>query len=135
MRNEQFNAELSARLKSERETMAARQAAALADARKQARNANGQGSGKGSAAASALKDLAREACWGAIQDAGIDPKKIQTGYVANAIGENFQIFTDETIIADDKAFMLKIRDTVRAAALVLDEFRAGKVGKITIERA
>ncbi|MBR6890714.1 MAG: ribosome biogenesis GTPase YlqF, partial [Clostridia bacterium] len=26
-------------------------------------------------------------------------------------------------------------DTVRAAALVLDEFRAGKVGKITIERA
>ena len=34
VRNEQFNAELSARLKSERETMAARQAAALADAEK-----------------------------------------------------------------------------------------------------
>jgi len=26
-------------------------------------------------------------------------------------------------------------DTARAAALVLDEFRAGKIGKITIERA
>ena len=26
-------------------------------------------------------------------------------------------------------------DTARAAALVLDEFRAGKIGKITLERA
>ena len=43
---------------------------------------------------------------------------------ANDIGENFQIFTDETIIADDKAFMLKIRDTVRAA---VDEARFGQV--------
>ena len=43
---------------------------------------------------------------------------------ANAIGENFQIFTDETIIADDKAFMLKIRDTVRAA---VDEARFSTV--------
>ena len=43
---------------------------------------------------------------------------------ANAVGENFQIFTDETIIADDKAFMLKIRDTVRAA---VDEARFGAV--------
>lgn len=43
---------------------------------------------------------------------------------ANTVGENFQIFTDETIIADDKAFMLKIRDTVRAA---VDEARFGAV--------
>ena len=43
---------------------------------------------------------------------------------ANTIGENFQIFSDETIIADDKAFMLKIRDTVRAA---VDEARFGVV--------
>ena len=43
---------------------------------------------------------------------------------AHAVGENFQIFTDETIIADDKAFMLKIRDTVRAA---VDEARFGAV--------
>lgn len=34
---------------------------------------------------------------------------------ANTQGENFGIFTDETIKADDKAFMLKIRDTVKAA--------------------
>ena len=43
---------------------------------------------------------------------------------ANAVGENFQIFSDETIIADDRAFMLKIRDTVRAA---VDEARFGAV--------
>lgn len=43
---------------------------------------------------------------------------------ANTVGENFQIFTDETIIADDKAFMLKVRDTVRAA---VDEARFGQV--------
>ena len=43
---------------------------------------------------------------------------------ANTVGENFQIFTDETIIADNKAFMLKIRDTVRAA---VDEARFGQV--------
>lgn len=43
---------------------------------------------------------------------------------ANTAGENFQIFTDETILADNKAFMLKIRDTVRAA---VDEARFGMV--------
>ena len=45
-----------------------------------------------------LKDLAREACWGAIQDAGIDPKKIQTGYVANAIGG---VITGQTMVTGE----------------------------------
>lgn len=43
---------------------------------------------------------------------------------ANAIGENFEIFTDETVKADDRAFMLKVRDTVRAA---VDEAKFGRV--------
>ena len=38
---------------------------------------------------------------------------------ANGVGDNFQIFTDETIMADNHAFMLKIRDTVRAAVDVI----------------
>ena len=45
---------------------------------------------------------------------------------ANSVGEDFQIYTNETIIADNKAFMLKIRDTVRAA---VDEARFGQVVK------
>jgi hypothetical protein len=34
---------------------------------------------------------------------------------ANESGDNFEIFRSETIEADDKAFMMKIEDTVRAA--------------------
>jgi acetyl-CoA acetyltransferase len=33
-----------------------------------------------------LKDLGRAACWEAIKDAAVDPKEIQYGYMANAIG-------------------------------------------------
>jgi acetyl-CoA acetyltransferase len=33
-----------------------------------------------------LKELGREACWAAIKDAGIRPKDIQAGYMANAVG-------------------------------------------------
>lgn len=33
-----------------------------------------------------LKDLGRAACWEAIKDAGVSPRDIQAGYVANAIG-------------------------------------------------
>ncbi len=33
-----------------------------------------------------LKDLGRAACWEAIKDAGVSPKDIQYGFVANAIG-------------------------------------------------
>ena len=55
---------------------------------------------------------------------------------ANTAGENFQIFTDETILADNKAFMLKIRDTVRAAVdeacfgMVVDMMREAKGVKL-----
>ncbi|XCH78299.1 MAG: DUF932 domain-containing protein [Candidatus Dehalobacter alkaniphilus] len=34
---------------------------------------------------------------------------------ANEAGDNFDIYRDETIEADDRAFMMKIEDTVRAA--------------------
>lgn len=34
---------------------------------------------------------------------------------ANSAGENYELFTDETLRADDRAFLLKARDTVRAA--------------------
>jgi len=44
--------------------------------------------------------------------------RVQTG------DDGFEIYTNETIEADDRAFMLKIRDTVRAA---VDEVRFGKV--------
>lgn len=43
---------------------------------------------------------------------------------ANGAGENFELYSDETLIADDKAFMLKVQDTVRAA---VDEARFGRV--------
>ena len=43
---------------------------------------------------------------------------------ANSIGENFEVFTDETIRADDRAFLMKVRDTVRAA---VDEAKFGRV--------
>lgn len=34
---------------------------------------------------------------------------------ANEVGEDFTIFRDETVEADDRAFLMKIEDTVRAA--------------------
>lgn len=42
-----------------------------------------------------LKELGRKACWDAIKDAGINPKDIQAGYVANAIGG---IITGQTMV-------------------------------------
>lgn len=45
-----------------------------------------------------LKDLGREACWEAIKDAGIEPRDIQTGYVANAIGG---VITGQTMVAGE----------------------------------
>lgn len=42
----------------------------------------------------------------------------------NDAAENFELFADETVKADDHAFLLKIRDTVRAA---VDEVRFNKV--------
>lgn len=45
-----------------------------------------------------LKDLGRQACWDAIKDAGISPKDIQTGYVANAIGG---VITGQTMVCGE----------------------------------
>ncbi len=45
-----------------------------------------------------LKDLSREACWQAIKDAGVNPKHIQTGYVANAIGG---VITGQTMVTGE----------------------------------
>lgn len=48
------------------------------------------------------------------------------------IGENYEIYRDETIEADDKAFLMKVRDTVMAAVdetvftRVVDKMRAAK---------
>ena len=43
---------------------------------------------------------------------------------ANTADENFFLYSQETLAADDKAFVLKIRDTVRAA---VDEARFAQV--------
>jgi len=43
---------------------------------------------------------------------------------AGTADENFQLYTDETLKADDRAFMLKIQDTVRAA---VDEAKFSQV--------
>ena len=42
----------------------------------------------------------------------------------NDVAENFQLYSDATIAADDKAFMMKLQDTVRAA---VDEARFSQV--------
>jgi hypothetical protein len=42
----------------------------------------------------------------------------------NASDENFLLYSDKTLVADDRAFMLKIQDTVRAA---VDEAVFGRV--------
>ena len=45
-----------------------------------------------------LKDLGRAACWDAIRDSGIDPKAIESAYVANAIGG---VITGQTMVAGE----------------------------------
>lgn len=47
------------------------------------------------------------------QDAGI--RKYHVGRINEQGGDNFEIFRDETIEADDKAFLMKLEDTVSAA--------------------
>ncbi|MDR0405230.1 MAG: DUF945 domain-containing protein [Clostridiales bacterium] len=50
----------------------------------------------------------------------------------NEADENYMLFSDETRIADDRAFMLKIQDTVKAAT---DEVRFHKVVNLMREAA
>lgn len=47
------------------------------------------------------------------QDSGI--RKYHVGRVNEQGGDNFEIYRDETIEADDKAFLMKLEDTVHAA--------------------
>ncbi len=62
-----------------------------------------------------------------VNDAAI--RKNHVGRVMST-DNNFQIYRDETLAADDKAFMLKVQDTVRAA---VDEIAFHKVVKIMRE--
>jgi hypothetical protein len=55
----------------------------------------------------------------------------------NEAGENFELFSNETLQADDRAFMMKVQDTVRAAVdetqfrRVVDMMREAKDAQIT----
>lgn len=54
----------------------------------------------------------------------------------NQAGEHYELYTDETLLADDKAFLLKLRDTVRAVSnevsfqRVVDMMREAKNAKL-----
>ena len=48
-----------------------------------------------------------------VQDAGI--RKYHVGRLNESGTDNFEIYRDETIEADDRAFLMKLEDTVRAA--------------------
>lgn len=50
-------------------------------------------------------------------------RKYHTGRI-NTLEENFQLYSEETLAADDRAFVLKIQDTVRAA---VEETRFSRV--------
>ena len=50
-------------------------------------------------------------------------RKYHTGRI-NTLEENFQLYSEETLPADDRAFVLKIQDTVRAA---VEETRFSRV--------
>ena len=69
-----------------------------------------------------------------VNDAGT--KKKHVGRASEA-GEDYSIFTNETLLADDRAFMLKVRDTVRSIAeqvhfdRVVAMMREAKGAKIT----
>lgn len=63
-------------------------------------------------------------------------KKYHVGRAAASEEQAYELFTDETLKADDKAFMLKIRDTVRSAvdeakfSTIVDRMRSAKEQKI-----
>ena len=55
-------------------------------------------------------------------------RKTHVGRAAKALEDSFAIYTDETLEAEDKAFMLKLRDTVTS---IFDEVRIAKIiGKL-----
>jgi hypothetical protein len=68
------------------------------------------------------------------QDAGI--RKYHVGRLNEQGGDNYEIYRDETIEADDKAFLMKLEDTVRAAvdqaqfSKLVDRLRDSTAAKI-----
>lgn len=56
---------------------------------------------------------------------------------ANDAGENYELYSDTTLAADDQAFVLKMRDTVKAAvdeahfSIIVDKMREAQGVKIT----
>lgn len=57
-----------------------------------------------------------------MQDFG--ERKAHVGRAAKALEDSFNVYTDETLEAEDKAFMLKLRDTTLAA---LEEARFAQI--------
>jgi DNA-binding phage protein len=63
-------------------------------------------------------------------------KRYHVGRAAASEEEAYELFTDETLQADDQAFMLKVRDTVRAAvdltkfSLIVERMREATERKI-----
>ena len=68
------------------------------------------------------------------QDAGI--RKYHVGRLNDTDGDNYEIYRDETIEADDTAFLMKLEDTVRAAvdqamlSKLVDKLRETKEARI-----
>lgn len=66
-------------------------------------------------------------------------KKYHLGRKVASLEESYEIFSDETLKADDKALMLKIQDSIRAAAnkdvfnVILEQMREATTGQ-KIER-
>lgn len=64
-------------------------------------------------------------------------RRTHVGRAAKAIEDGYGIYTDETLEAEDKAFMLKLRDTTMAAieethfTMVVDKLRESTKAKIT----
>ncbi|WP_245916107.1 DUF932 domain-containing protein [Merismopedia glauca] len=63
-------------------------------------------------------------------------KRYHIGRAAASTEQAYELFTDETLKADDEAFLLKIRDTVRAAVdltkftTIVERMRSAKEQKI-----
>ena len=64
-------------------------------------------------------------------------RKTHVGRAAKALEDSFNIYSDETLIAEDKAFMLKLRDTTLAAieetrfAMIVGKLRDATQARIT----
>lgn len=78
----------------------------------------------GQGAVSAQPLLYTLACTNGMVINSMAERKTHVGRAAKALDDSFAIYTDETIEAEDKAFMLKLRDTVSS---VFDEARVAKI--------